>query len=111
MRHILCSECTTTNAPYVIQANSLFGCTECPRTIHPRDIDLDGHETWTVSPLGALGYVIDPAHCLTLMAEALDDYMSSSNVYSELTALQDHRDAAMALVTALECGLLLPSQR
>ncbi|MGC5402124.1 hypothetical protein ACPXCP_41125 [Streptomyces sp. DT20] len=83
-------------------------CIECTRILHPQDIDLDGHETWIVSPLGALGYVIDPAHCLDLMAEAIDDYMTSHVVYSELQALQDHRDAAMALVEALQCGLSLP---
>lgn len=112
MTPICCQRCGGLYT-YTIQADGLFQCPQCGHRLDPRDIDLDGHEVWAVSPHGTLVTVIDPAVSLQAWLEAIDALATAEEcpapAYARKAAQHDADEALSDYVAARRAGIRRPT--
>ncbi|MFF0754462.1 hypothetical protein [Streptomyces sp. NPDC004267] len=103
---LLCGRCGTD--PFTARSDRRFHC-PCGHVLAARDIDLDGDETWCVTPAGQLAYLPGADAALERYRAALTVMNDKGKWGSELEAAHTEFLAALAVLEAARLmGVRLP---
>ncbi|MFF1594323.1 hypothetical protein ACFVY0_40500 [Streptomyces sp. NPDC058286] len=109
MHAITCGTCATGTGTLRVLPNRTFVCPS-GHQLTLQDVDLDDGHVWAVDASGVLGYVVNPAFSLEVIAEAIDDLAASGDcpdpAYAARSALDKALGGCLEFVAARRAGVV-----